>query len=545
MTEIVISGFESLSFSNPSSVRKSRNSKGGGVQKKRKGATTRLGKDQFLKLSSKEQERYLETFPKSSHRNLIGGKEKDSSPEPEKEAKKPKTGKAPEDQAPAKGKKKKGKKAKKKEQDFQVKDEKPKKISHEDFLKLSEKEQKAYKKAYPKDSFTRKHHVTKKKNIVEQNKTGDAGETVLDGSEKSSTSKQRKAAENKALKQGRDEARKDVRHGVTQEATDALKTSKPEDLKAASKNLKDNREDNVRNIKKTLRNRHEFVSFDKKEIKRAQEAMRREAKRDETTWNNRDLNKTKKLLERLEKGDTQKLTKHERELLERVGESAPKKKEPFWKRDLNTLKQIMTGEKVEPEGRSNAMLALTMVSRYALRAGGVAALSIGAAPAALHIAQHLFSQWDDFTVNASSVEDIDEHADADAAIYAAYDAVADTLAHMDHEEFVEDVTKTFREFRSESSSDDMLSKLMVFLMNTGVHVKTRRQYSLGFRTSQTEAARNCLDRFATANGFSLTADSDNVEYSRNQEQLTMPIGKSVVLYNPGNLAFAKDIAGRS
>lgn len=438
MAELRIRLLESTAFSNPSVSKKERATN----IKKRAGKMSRLTKDQFGKLSNKEKESYLKHFPKSSHRKLMGREAKQAEPKKGK-------GRVSEPKDEKLGKTEKAGKSKK---DKSKKKEKPKKLTRQEFDSLPPKEQKAYKKAWPKDSFKgKKHHVAKKKNVVQKNKTGEDGETVLDGY---MSNKEREKAEKKALKASRDEAKRDLRHGVTKEAVDALRHSAPEDLKQAGESLKADRTENIQSIKDTLNKKSEFVSFTDKDIKQADRALKRETERDESTWKENDLKQAKKLLESLNGGDTQKLSHEDRELLGRVSESKSLKKEPFWKRDLKTLKSFVTGEKIEPEGRSNGLLALGVVARYALIAGGVAALAMGAAPAALHISQTLFSQWDAFnSLSSTDGEDGDENEDL---IGVAYDAVADYLQNADHEEFIESIDSTFLEFRAKASANGPL-----------------------------------------------------------------------------------------
>lgn len=475
MAKIVISrSFEALALSKPSANRKARRGKKRTPNVKRKNPTTRLTRSQFLDLSKPQQKKYLERFPKSKHRRLLNEEK------PKKKQGKPKS------KGPVKQKdQKKATKRKQTERKTAPKQEKfTKKISRDQFDQLSEKDQKAYKKKYPKDSFRgKKHFAVKKQNAVQKNKTGKDGETVMDGSTGLKEVRNRRKLENKAIKQGRDEARRDIRHGVTREAVKSLQETTPEDMKQASKNLAANRSANLKTIQDTLSSKDLHVTFKKSDISRAKDAVEKEKTNELSTWSQEDLKRADKLVNSLKEDDTNKLDKKDRDTLDRLtddDEDYPTKKKPFWKKDLEVLKGFMTGEELDPDGRSNAMLMLSVVTRYALLGAGVAMLAAGAAPAALHISQSLFSQWGEFN-SLSSVDDEEETRDD---IGSVYDAVTDHLANMDHEEMMEDVQKVFKEFSSESSvSSDIMSDMLNMLLKiqctvtskSSTHIMARRK----------------------------------------------------------------------
>lgn len=502
MAEIVISrSFEALALSKPSAQRKARRAKQRTPNNKRN-LTKRLTRNQFLELSKPEQTRYLERFPKSKHRRLLKGEQKPKKAQP--------TGK-PKSKGPVKQKdlKKAAKRA-------DTSEKFTKKISREEFDKLSKKDQREYKKKYPKDSFRgKKHFVAKKPNAVQQKKTGDDGETVMDGSEGLKEARNKRKLQNKALKQERNDARQEIRHGVTREAVKALQDTKPEDLKKAAKNLGDNRTENLKTIKDTLDSKHEYVSFKKNDIDTAKDALKAEQDNEDSGWSQEDLKKAEKVVKSLKEGDTNKLTKEDRDLLDRLTEDRqefPTKREPFWKRDLKVLKGFMTGEQLDPEGRSNAMLALAVVSRYALLGAGISMIAMGAAPAALHIAQTLFGQWDDFNA-LSSAEDDDE---TDDALAAAYDAITDHLANMDHEEMVEDVGSVFKEFSSTSASasDSVMQDMLNMVLKLGCRVERKSEDSISGRRRSVKYARlvDGVERIALEHGYrKISAESDKVE----------------------------------
>jgi len=431
------------SLEKPSKLRKKRDDLKSHSKKKKPGS--RLRKPQFLELSKKAQGEYLERFPKSTHRNLLVGNK----------------GKADEKPVPNK----KGPKA-------EEKNKHTKKISRDVFDRMEKKEQKEYKKTYPNDSFVgKKHHVAKKKNIVQQNKTGNSGETVLDGTEKDSDVKKRRKAANAANKQERDEAKQDLRHSITPEAVKALEESTPEDFAQTAKSMKKNRTANIADIKKSLENRHEFVPLEADDIEQASANLDKQVQDEDADWSEDEIKSTKKLLKRIKPKTNNKMSKKDRDRLDRVSSKKTKRKKnpPFWKKDFQVLKAIMSGEQVEPEGRSNASLAINIVARYALMAAAGYALSMGAGPAALHVTKTLVEQWGDLSSQASAgspsgIEDEEEEElspeqkedqDTTETLGIIYDAVADQVAHMDHEAFKEDVSKTFNKFeRSESSNFD-------------------------------------------------------------------------------------------
>jgi len=316
----------------------------------------------------------------------------------------------------------------------------------------------------------KKHHVAKKKNIVQQNKTGDSGETVLDGNEKDSDVKKRRKSADAANNQERDEARQDIRHSITPEAVKALEQSTPEDFAQTAKSMKKNRTANIADIKKSLDNRHEFVPLDEEDIQQASANLDKQVQDEDADWSEDEIKSTKKLLKRVKPKTNNKMSKKDRDRLDRVSSKKTKSKKnpPFWKKDFQVLKAIMSGEEAEPEGRSNASLAINIVARYALMAAAGYALSLGAGPAALHVTKTLIEEWGNLSSQASSgpsgIEDEEEEElspeqkedqDTTNTLGLIYDAVADQIAHMDHEAFTEDVSKTFNKFeRSESSNFD-------------------------------------------------------------------------------------------
>lgn len=444
MAEIIISGsFEALALSKPSANKKPRTSKKTPNVKKKK-ITSRMSRDQFLELSKANRRRYLERFPMSTHRKLMRG-EKDLVKEKEPKSKKAKP------------------------------DPVTKKISQEEFERLSKKEQKEYKKKYPKDSFRgKKHFIVKKQSATQARKKGPDGETIMDGSEGLQETRNRRKLHNKALKQERSDAKQEIRHNVTREAVEALRNTKPEDMKKAARNMAANRTENINSIKDTLEKKDEYVSFKQSDIDSVKNRIRKEFEDEDSAWSHDDLKKAKKLADRLKEGDTNKLSKEERDTLDGLTEDRPNfptKREPFWKRDLKVLKGFVTGEELDPDGRSNAMLALSVVSRYALLGAGIAVLAMGAAPAALHITRALFEQWDDFNSVASD-SDEDEVEDA---LSMAYDAVQDHIANMDHAEMLEDVAGVFKEFTSVSSAGTtkLMSELYKTLDNVGCTIKSK------------------------------------------------------------------------
>lgn len=436
MARIELRLFESTAISKPSTVHKERASKTKG-KKKTGGKYSRLTKQQFQELSTKEQSRYLTQFPKSSHRKLVGKKSKKDAEVKRREKKTPAKVETPK------------------------KEQKIKKLSREEFDKLPLKKQKEYKKAFPKNSFKgKKHHAIKKKNIVERNKTGKDGETTLTGHPDKKNSKK---AEQKALKNSRDKAKSELRHSVTKESVDALKRSTPSDFKEAASNLKKNRLSNLRAIEDTLKSRPEHVSMSQQEINKVERDLKRKTDKDEPDLDDDTTKKAKDLISSVKPDKPVELTDEQRKVLEDVNDGKPSKKERFWQKDLKVLKGFITGEELEPDGRSNAMLMLGVVARYALIAGGISAIAMGAGPAGLHIAQSLFSQWDSFNTSASDgEEDSDEEQEENQELIGiAYDAVADYLQNVDHEEFVESIDSTFLEFRSKSSANPYFLSLIL------------------------------------------------------------------------------------
>ena len=410
---------------------------------------SRLREKQFLELSKKEQKSYLERFPKSKHRKLLNGDKEGKKEKPEASKKKSKKG--------------------------EEKNKFTKKISREEFDNLDSKDQKAYKKAYPNDSFTgKKHHVLKKKNIVQQNKTGEFGETPLDGSENATDVKKARQLANKGTKQEREEAKQDLRHSVTPEAVKAVAESTPDDVAQTAQSMKKYRDNNVADIKKSFENKHEQVPIEHEDLEQAKANFEKQIEDDEDNeeWSEDEASATRKLLDRLKPGANNKLSKKDRERLDRVSSKKTKKKknDPFWKKDIKVLKGIMSGEQVEPDGRSNASLALGLVARYALIAAGGYALAMGAGPAALEVSKALIEQWNDFSIASANapdgIEDEDEEElspedkedqETKETLGMIYDAVADHIQNMDHDSFVQNISKTFTKFEATAASVSRIS----------------------------------------------------------------------------------------
>lgn len=502
--------FESLSLSKPSAVRKDRGRRAGSV--KRKKTRTRLNQSQFLELSQAEKKRYLERFPKSKHRRLMKGDDK-----PAKKDKGAKS-KGPIKQSTLRKKAKQSKKPA--EEKF------TKKISRAEFDDLSKKDQKAYKKKYPTDSFRgKKHFIAKKPSVIEQKRKGDMGEKEYDGSEKVAEVRNRRKAEKQALKKDRDQARSELRHSVTHESVKALKDSKPKDLKKAAANLRAERSTNVMTIKDTLDSKNEHIAYSKSDLRSIDRAIELDGQNEDSQWSEENRNKAKKIRKRLNPDTPNEVTEEERELLDQLQEENginPKKRKPFWKQDLETLSKFMSGEEIDPDGRSNAMIMLGVVSRYALLAAGVSALALGSGPAALHIAQTLFGQWDDFSSTSSS-DEYDEDADVEESLFAVYDAVTDHIDHMDHEEMVEDITKAFKEFGKveASAQDDVLNDLFHVCVSLGCRMKAKSKTHLDFERRSVRRKRilDAIARTAVSHDYHPASDLSEIDKDAAIEEL--------------------------
>lgn len=435
-----------LALSKPSAARKSRSLKG----KSGQGKPKRLTKDEFLKLGKSEQRRYLEVYPKSSHRFAEGRRKPKGRP---------------------------AEKSQRTNRETDRQEKFPRKITRDEFDRLGRKEQREYKKKYPENSFRGiKHFVTKRRNVVQKNKTGDYGETVFDGSEPRAHAVERRKMRRRVEQLGRDESRQSLRHGITQESVQAATSSKPEDLYTVSENLKRNRSANLSSIEDSL-DSTVHVQFDSKQAESALRRLKQQELDEAEDWDPKDLKRVEKLLK---DPDPKKLSAEDKDLLERVVSEREKRNKierenmSWWRRDLNTVMKVMRGEKVDPQGKSNAALLVSVISRYAMIAGGVVALSMGAAPVALYMAQSLFESWGEFNATAGSDDETDEDQ-----LGAVYDAIADFVQHVDHEEMVTFLNKGFREFGpkgsqiSESSSDKVEDTILNALIDAGCAI-TRR-----------------------------------------------------------------------
>ena len=152
------------------------------------------------------------------------------------------------------------------------------------------------------------------------------------------------------------------------------------------------------------------------------------------------------------------------EVIEQIHEENGDK--PFWKRDLEAMGKIMNGEKVNPGGMNNAMTFLTIASRYALMVGGVAAISMGAAPVAMHVARSLFDTWGEFnSATAASDKEVeteeteepevdeDEEARKIQMFAVVYRAITDQIRHLDVEEMQEFLEKNFKNFTPDEEEE--------------------------------------------------------------------------------------------
>lgn len=380
---------------------------------------TRVTRSTFEKLSKAKQKKYLEHFPKSSHRKLVGKEE--AKPEKKPTAKKQKQAKQ---DKPAK---------------------KLKRLSPAAFDQLSARQKRKYIQRYPNSRHLTKHFAVKKPNAAQRAKKGSAGETVLPRPVRSETRKN----VNKAQASERAVAKQELRHSITKEAVGALQTVREQDVREAASNLQRNRASNIIQINQQLDNRKQIfiINVDSKE--KAQQRINRELEKASSDkgseYDEKELNTAKEAIEKVEADKETELTDEEQQALKPHVPDMDKKK-PFWKKDLEVLANFVTGGKLDPEGRANGMAALGVVARYALIAAGVTAISLGAGPAALHIAQTLFTQWDGFAEATASDDDDGGLNDTEEHIGIAYDAVADYLQHMDVDEFVESIGQTFKEF---------------------------------------------------------------------------------------------------
>jgi hypothetical protein len=160
-------------------------------------------------------------------------------------------------------------------------------------------------------------------------------------------------------------------------------------------------------------------------------------------------------------------------------------KSAFWRRDWAAMKKILAGEQVFPDGKpgsgkgkgrkagsrpgsfssSNLMVLGTIIAKYAVIVTAMWALSMGAAPAALHVMLKLKESWG--SLDISPDENVpEEHRSGswgafgsaskdmtdEEAVSVFYDLITDQLLHTNADELHEDIASLFPKFVANASA---------------------------------------------------------------------------------------------
>lgn len=384
--------FISFSLSKPSAVAKKRTADTQSKPANRK--IPRMGSQAFLKLGKSKQKQYLKTYPKSSHRFLLSGK------------KKPKT--VPQKVTPV------------------AKPGRPKadmkRVTRKEYEGMNKKQQTAYDKKFAKarSKFVGKKHVGVKKRGAVRPKSKILPAPKYNRLERLS------AAEAAIINASREQAHKDLKAAITPEAVRSIAEVKPEDLKLASENIKRDKDTILDGFEEKLESdRLDHVELSDED--RAELQQKVDSDKDDNPEELEAIIKAKKP------------TKKQKQVAE---DALGHKKENFFQRDIAAMGKILRGEKVDKNGKSNFIVAASILTRYMLVAGGVAAIALGAAPLAAHIAKEVYDNWKSLSA--------DDKKDEDYGISKLYDTLADYIQHLDLDDAQASVAKT--RFKSESAS---------------------------------------------------------------------------------------------
>ena len=463
----------SLSLSNSKAKRR--------IKKKSSGKPVRISENVFKKMGAKKQKAYLKAFPKSSHRFLTS--DSDVPKQEKKSVKSDKKAVTPE---------KPTKKAK------PVKHFK-KKIGQEAFDELDKKRQAIYRKEHG-NKFSRKHFLEKKPNATQKAKKD---VTVYTGDNDEARIKENEKYAKKALSLSRVAMKQDIQHSITASSVNAIATITPNDMARAQKSLTVNRDDNIRTIVSTLDRMTNHTAIRPDDYDAFQHNLSQLPAREENplTENEKQLSVT--LKGKVKKG-LNSLTPEEFALYNKVrndrfgeddtidaeyeevdedsdeGEGKPEERQgfmrrawqeakdweanSFWRKDAAALMKIYRGEDVDPSGKSNLMVLGTMVAKYALIGAGVAALAVGAGPAAIHMMNHLRESWGDLNIDSSVLRNggggkgggwgafgSSDELNEIEAIEILYDGLVEQLEYIDLDEMKEETAKSFGKFVSTAS----------------------------------------------------------------------------------------------
>lgn len=385
----------SLSLSKPPARKRGR--KASSKVSPASGKMPRMGSHEFVKANKTTQKKYLEAYPMSSHRFLLSGqtKPKGAAPAPDVEKKKPKKPKT------------------------------LKRISRAEYDRLDKKAQKAYDKEYNSSKrrkfIGKKHFATHKRNAINRRKEELAARPKL-----VNRLARLSAAQEEATNRHRTAAQRDLKAGITPEAVKAVTSLTHNDTKQGAETLRANKSKTLKSFEDKL----EEDRLDSLEIT-DDDRERIQQKIDEGKDPNAD-----------ELEDAIKAKKPTKKQKKVVEDELDQKPQNFFQRDLAAMRKIISGERVEPKGKHNFIIAGGILGKYMMMASGVALLAMGAAPLALHIAKTLWDTWGESTANSDG--------DEDYGIDRLYDAITDHLQNMDIDDLHSSVAKT--KFVSESSA---------------------------------------------------------------------------------------------
>jgi len=425
----------SLSLSKPSNKRHAEP-----IQKKK---LPRMGSERFLQLSRAKQKLYIQQYPNSRNRFLLKHKRpvsKDSHVQTKGPVKVKQSGQA---KAPSVF---------------------TRKISRQSYDKLGKRDQKVYDKRYPdvdRKFVGKKHILVKKINPILAAKR----EASINRVPTSPKLEKLKAAELAIVNKTRDEAHQDFKHAINPESVKACKELTTKDVQAASTNMQKEKAAVLASFEDKLENDR----LDAKDITpdEKREAVNKNAKNEDpeiediakkSKHTRAEKKKVEDLLDEDEEDDTAAAKEDKKKPKNGKKKDKKSKKRPnFFVRDMEAVGKIFNGEKVEKGGRSNLIVAMSILGRYAMIAGGVALVSMGAAPLALHIAKEIYDNWDTFQGAASNDDDEDLHPDEAYRknVDRVYDAYTDYLFHLDVDELHNTVGKT----KFVSTSSETRSKI--------------------------------------------------------------------------------------
>lgn len=314
----------------------------------------RVGKETFLKMASMEQKRYLEAFPKSSHRYLLK-KPRQVSPAEIKNADKPK----------------------------KEKKVKPpiRRLSRLEYNALSEKDQRKYDKHYPRNSHAPRFKTSKKKQK----------DVVMDGGK----SKQEQLAERKEYAAKVDKQR-NVMHDegvgvINKQSVQALAEIKPQHLQQGAVGIENNRDDIRDTVDKQLEAKPELAS---RGLAAVRDMMGGELLEGERVPDKDDDAEDAEFEEINDATDAA------------ADDAKPEKKK---KKKKKKKKHNRAHKDSKKQRDGHAVLGL--IAKTALLGAGVTLLALGAGPLGMIVARGMLELWSDMQSLSATAKLSDDDSD--------------------------------------------------------------------------------------------------------------------------------------